>query len=230
LQRKSLAILAYGIWRWKLLAGANNDTRPFFNMWMPTVFRWLITREEDRFLRVQPTEQLFSRGEPIGFEAQAYNENYEPVDDADIRIDVRSLASEQRYQTILQSLGNGRYEGNIEGLVEGEYSTVATGTRNGAPYGTVTGRFSVGEQSIEFADTRCDAALLQQLSSATGGRYADVSHASELIDDLLSRQTMKPQPQTKTSEIELWNSPVLLLMIVLLLGIEWFVRKRSGML
>jgi hypothetical protein len=41
---------------------------------------------------------------------------------------------------------------------------------------------------------------------------------------------MKPEEQFTTSELEVWNLPLLLSVIVALFGLEWFIRKQSGML
>jgi hypothetical protein len=41
---------------------------------------------------------------------------------------------------------------------------------------------------------------------------------------------MKSEEQSTTSEFELWNLPALLSVVVALFGVEWFIRKRSGML
>jgi hypothetical protein len=73
-------------------------------------------------------------------------------------------------------------------------------------------------------------ALLQQIAAASGGEYADGGEFDRLIHDLAARPFMKPEEQFTTSEFEVWNLPLLLSVIVALFGIEWFIRKQSGML
>lgn len=230
LQMKSFAVLGYGIWRWKLLAGASPETEKFFDNWFPAVIRWLVTREDNKRVQVVPSKEIFSQGEPIDFLGQVYNESYQPIENADLRVTIKTRAGNNQYETALHSLGGGRYEGELEMLPEGEYSYTATAFGNGAEIGKDEGRFSVGEQSLEFSDTKMNKPLLEQLASVSGGAYADASHFDQLLHNLQSRPTMKPEAQTTTSEFELWNKPWLLSLIVLLFGIEWFVRKRSGML
>ncbi len=230
LRMKSFAVLGYGIWRWKLLAGASPETENFFDDWFPAVVRWLVTREDNKRVQVVPSKEIFSQGEPIDFLGQVYNESYQPIENADLRVAVKSAAGQGQFEAVLHSLGGGRYEGGLEMLPEGDYSYVASAHVNGAEIGKDEGRFSVGEQSIEFSDTKMNKTLLQQIAAASGGAYADASRFDQLLRVVQSRPAMKPEAQATTSEFELWNKPWLLSLIVLLFGVEWFVRKRSGML
>ncbi len=232
-QMKSFAVLGYGIWRWKLLAGASPETEKFFDDWFPAVVRWLVTREDNKRVQVVPSKEIFSQGELIDFLGQVYNESYQPIENADIRVTVKSRTAQGQYETAMHSLGGGRYEGEIEMLPEGEYSYTAAAFGSGAEIGKDEGRFSVGgsaEGGLEFSDTKMNKPLLKQMAAASGGAYADASQFDRLVREIQSRPSMKPERQTTSSEFELWNKPWLLSLIVLLFGIEWFVRKRSGML
>jgi hypothetical protein len=115
-------------------------------------------------------------------------------------------------------------------LPEGDFTYRATAALNGVETGSATGRFSVGEQSIEFSDTKMNKPLLQQMAAVSGGSYSDARACEAALNDLSSRPFMKAQERSSTREYELWNMPLLLSLVVLLFGTEWIVRKRSGML
>ena len=227
---KSFAVLGYGVWRWRLLASASPETEFFFDPWLSHVVRWLVTREENKQLKVEPLKEIFSQGEPVEFVGQAYNANYEPVNNADIHVEITAMPSRQRFETILRPLDNGRYDGEVESLPESDYSFTAAAKAGGGDLGTSEGRFSVGEQSIEFSDTKMNKPLLQQIAAITGGEYADGKEFDRLVRDLAARPSMKPEEEVTSSESELWNLPSLLSVIVALFGTEWLIRKRSGML
>ncbi|MDD8019080.1 MAG: VWA domain-containing protein, partial [Bacteroidota bacterium] len=76
---KSLALLGYGIFRWKLLASSSDDTKNFFDVWFSSLIRWLTTHDDDALLHVEPSKDFFAQGEPIDFSAQTYNQNFQPV-------------------------------------------------------------------------------------------------------------------------------------------------------
>jgi hypothetical protein len=229
-QMKSYAVLGYGIYRWKLLAGASTETGAFFNGWISAVVRWLVTRESGNLVQVAPVKELFSRDERVDFTGQVYNESYRPIDNADVRLTVESISGKQRFEAALQPLGGGRYEGGLDMLPEGEYRYTASASNNGANVGTATGRFAVGDLSAEFSDTKMNKPLLQRVAALSGGLYADASSFDQLTRTLLAQPWMKPQTRSSFVEYEVWNLPLLLSIILLLVGIEWLIRKRSGML
>ena len=227
---KAIGFLGYGLYRWKLLASSLGDTRDFFSEWFPSLIRWLSTKDNDPFFRIEPAQDFFTQGEPVDFTGQLYTENYEPVDNADLRIAVKNSRGERIADVPLQSLGNGRYEGATPGLPEGEYRYTGISLRQGDTVSTAQGRFSVGGQSIEFEETRMNKTLLQQIAKKSGGTYADIATFTSMVQSILHRSDMQPQKHIHTSEIELWNIPSFLGIIVLLLAVEWFLRKRNGML
>ena len=229
-QMKSFAVLGYAISRWKLLAGASPETESFFDTWISTIIRWLVTRENGSTLRVQPSKEFFSRGEKAEFTIEAYNQSYQPLENADVRMEIERKNSGQKFEATIQPLVGGRFEGSVDMLPEGDFVYRATAAFNGAETGTATGRFSVGEQSIEFSDTKMNKPLLQQMATVSGGSYSDARSADAALNDLGSRPFMKAQERSSTHEFELWNMPLLLSVVVLLFGTEWIVRKRSGML
>ncbi|NUN68599.1 MAG: VWA domain-containing protein [Bacteroidetes bacterium] len=227
---RSAALLGYGLNRWKVLAGSADETKGFFVDWFSSLVRWLAVREEDKFLRVEFSKAFYAQGEQIGMTAQVYNESYQPADDAVVQVAVRPLSGADRYETALTGRGAGVYEGTFDGLTEGEYQYTAAALRGSDTLGTVRGRISVGEQSVEFAETKMDKALLQQMASASGGLYADASSFDALMEQLRSRPELQVRERAQQKEYELWTQPWFLAVVILLLSAEWLLRKRSGML
>lgn len=227
---KSAAILGYGIHRWKLLAGSTAETKSFFDVWFSSLVRWLATREQDKFVHIEPSKEFYSQGEPIEFSAQVYNQSYRPIDNAGVNLTIHSKQHGQRYESILTPLGSGRYEGTIESLPEGEFTFSGVAIHDGDTLGISNGRISIGEQSIEFAETKMNKPLMKQIASASGGTYDDAASFDNLLHQILLRKEMKPQVLDQSNEYELWNLPSFLTVIVLLFGVEWIIRKQSGML
>jgi hypothetical protein len=145
---------------------------------------------------------------------------------------VKLIAQQQgkEFETILRPIGNGRYEGTWEGLGEGDYTYRAVANTDGQPLGEDKGRFSIGELALEFQDTRMNVQLLRQLAERTGGEFFLPAQLSELSNKLKGQQTFVSREVKSSRELELWNWKYMLALVVLLLAVEWFVRKRSGML
>lgn len=132
-------------------------------------------------------------------------------------------------KNILDSVGNGRYEGVITNLSEGDYVYSANAVINGSVVGEDKGNFSIGKMNIEYLDTKLNKQLLDQVAFKTGGIYAGIENVDKIIKALSSKK-YEPQEITTITKIQIWNREYIALLVVLLLSIEWFIRKRNGML
>jgi len=227
-RQKAFAITGHAVWRWRLLAQGNPRTERFLPLLLTNAVRWLTTPDEGKRVRIVPTKDAFTTAEPIEFTAEVYDEQFRPIERAEVRVVVRS--DDQKSQTVLRAIGSGRYEGSIEGLAAGDYTFEGQATLDGTSLGDDRGRFSVGQMNVEFLQTRMNKHLLEQLAFRTGGMYADIGNVAALIDSIQARVEFTPREIVHTSEVELWNWQYLTALLVLLLAVEWFVRKRSGML
>ncbi len=226
-KQKSLAVLGYGVWRWRLMAQGTPQSERLFSTFLVNSVRWLTTRDDNRPVKVTPTKDAFTQGEPVEFVGQVYDASANPVENAQLKLVAQQQGKE--FETTFRPIGNGRYEGTLEGLGEGDYSFKATGSADGQPLGEDKGRFSVGELALEFQDTRMNVQLLRQLAARTGGEFFTPATFDGLKNILASQPTFVSRDVQQAREFELWNWKYMLALVVLLFAVEWFVRKRSGM-
>lgn len=225
---KSIAFLGYGVWRWKLLAQVADPSSDVLQAFISNSIRWLTTREEAKQVKITPAKEIYTGGEPVEFVAQVYDKTYQPVEAAEVKVGVKKDG--ETLETILTPLGNGRYEGKFDGLGEGDYEFSGAATSAGERLGEERGKFSVGAQEVEFQETRMNKSLLEQIAYQSGGKYFDPQNISQLADELPRSTRLRPKELTHASEFELWSLPIILTLIVVLFGVEWFIRKQSGML
>lgn len=227
-RQKSLAVLGYGLWRWRLMAQGNPDTEGLLSSFLINSIRWLTTREDKNPVRVSPVRDLYVRGERVELIGQVYDASAFPVEQS--LLGIKAVSGQEEFQTTLRPIGNGRYEGAFEGLREGDYQFTATASLDGQLLGSDRGRFSVGELDLEFLDTRMNIELLRQIALRTGGSYFAPDNLGEFERELAGFPSFQPQQVRHAGERELWNWPAVLGFIIVLLGVEWFIRKRSGMI
>ncbi len=225
---KSLAVLGYGVWRWRLMAQDDPSTAQLYSSFIVNGIKWLTTVEDTRPVKITTTKESFSQGEPVQFVGQVYDASARPVDNAQVRVTARSGGTV--LEADLRPIGNGRYEGSLEGASQGDYAFTGTATLNGAALGEDKGRFSVGDLNLEFQDTRMNAELLRQLADRSGGRYLEPNQINSLDEALTSQASFAPNVLHQQQEIEVWNWRTVLIILIVLLAVEWFLRKRSGML
>jgi hypothetical protein len=81
-------------------------------------------------------------------------------------------------------------------------------------------------ESPEFSTLTCKEDLLREVAKLSGGTYLreeQIGRLNELLKPISSGRLVK-------KEIALWQSYWWFVPIILLLGLELFLRKRAGML
>jgi len=225
---KSLALTCYGLWRWKSYADGIPGAERLLENLVSNSVRWLVTREDEKPVHVRPAKESFAGSEPVEFTGQVYDENYQPINDAEVSLSVTQQG--QTSQLTLTSLGNGRFEGAFDPLPEGDYTYSARALAGGKELAQEKGSFSVGGLNAEFLETRLNRLLLEQLAARTGGKYYEPQELSRLSADLAQMPNFRPRDVILARQFELWNKRWMMVVLVALFSIEWFLRKRNGML
>ena len=222
--RKGVAFLVWGTYRWKLGLAKDPKAAAFHDDLLGRLTRWLVSPTEEKRVRIAPNKSLFGGGERVVFQAQVYGADLAPRDDAAVSVKIRMG---ERSETLpLQSRGHGRYEGTFLPWGEGEYHFDGSAYAKEDTLGTDAGTFAVEAFNIEMLDTRQQANILSGVAEASGGRYVPASGA----DTLLAALDFPLREVEHYREIPLWNRAMMLWIIIGVLGLEWFIRKRSGML
>ena len=224
--KRSIAVLAFNIWRWKLQASENSPD--IFDSFIVNSVKWLNTKDEQKFVKIRTAKKIYSLGESIDFTAQVYDQSYNPVSDAEVNINIKS--GSENFNVTMNSLGNGLYEGTLETNKTGDYSFSGTALQSGNKLGTDSDNFNVGEVDIEMLNHRMNYDFLKSLSTQTGGEFFLSSNYKQLFTILKRITDNSSKEKIETSDINLWSNEWLMALAILLFGLEWFLRKRFGML
>jgi hypothetical protein len=122
-------------------------------------------------------------------------------------------SAEGTYQAELNATGAGVYKVDIEAAQGSE----TLGTNHTA--------FQVQDRPVEFYNPAVDTRMLQSVASSTGGRYYPLSKIGDIPDDAQYFDGASSFIEQK----ELWDVPILFMLLCMSLGGEWFWRKRKGL-
>lgn len=221
---KVMAVAARTFWRLGLMmwgVGGNDEISRAF--WANSV-HWLVKREDVDRIRVEVDKPVYRSGAPVTFHARVFNELLQPQEGARVAI---SVMDEGRVrQTILDDEGQGRYRGQLKAGAQGVYAYDVRAQAGGVDLGSATGRFTVGRYSLEFEDMRLNKELLETVGAQSGGAYTPPDRLREVLDDL----DLAPQAVAESHRARLWGKPWPLFVLIVLLGVEWTVRRRRGMI
>ncbi|MDO8549398.1 MAG: hypothetical protein Q7S39_04485 [Ignavibacteria bacterium] len=224
--KKSIALLAKEIWKWKLQTTMKDFD--LFDRFIVSSVKWLNTTEDQKQVKISTSKKIYSLGEQVEFAAQVYDETFNPVSDSEVKVNI--TGNKQTSEIILSSVGNGLYEGVFETNKGGDYSFSGEAKLENVSLGKDDGSFNMGEVDIEMINPRMNYEFLSSLADRTGGEYFDQNNYSDLFPLLKRINENASKEKIETSEISLWSSEWLMAVIILLLGLEWFLRKRAGML
>ena len=218
--KRSVFVWGEGLWRWRLNDFLNNKTHDHFDRLVSQLVNFAaITDSRERF--IVETERHYSDNDEVVVRAQLYNESYEPFNSPDAKFTLKGDSIKGDYNFSREGDG---YSLSLGTLPEGLYRYTATTTYDGKNY-TAEGAFAVEALHLEQANLTADHSLLATLSSITGGEMYYPDQLSTLNSKL---STLKPVIYTHTRFFELLNLPWVLILIILLLGAEWVLRKYHG--
>jgi len=223
-EEKNAILLGEGIWRWRLYDYAVNESHTQFDALITSLIQFLAVKEDKRFFRVEGPRDLMEN-EPIIFNAELYNASYEAVNDAEASMTISD--SEGKTYPFNFSRTDRAYRLDAGSLPVGTYSYTAEVNRAGTQY-TDRGSFSIQPFELEGANLRANHQLLFNIAENSGGQMVYPDNISSSIDAL--KKSERATPVSYSTEIlsSLLNLGWPLFLIIVLLGIEWFIRKRTG--
>lgn len=196
----------------------------FFVQFMDRAIRWLVNRDDIHQIQIKPLQPVYNVGEAITFSGQVYDDFYQPLSDAQVNISVSGDTA--RFADEMIAEGNGFYRQSFSGLPEGEYQYRLEAQRNGQTIGQRTGKFTVKPFFLEFQQIPANYNLMKQIADETGGAiYSPQNFLNNFPPGQLESRT-----QYSSFEYFLWSYWHWLVLLIVLLGTEWFLRKRWGLL
>jgi hypothetical protein len=224
--KRSLAVVGKDIWKWKLQTATKDLT--LFDNFIFSSARWLNAPDDQKKVRIKTSKKIYSTNEIIEFSGQVYDDSFNPVNDAEVKLQINGIDFNEELN--LTSVGSGLYEGSISSIKNGDYVFNGTAIINGKSLGEDKGTFNVGDVEIEMIDSRMNYEFLNLLSTQTNGKYFDPNQYEMLLKYLSGLNETSTKEKLVTSEIRLWSDEWLLIIVILLFATEWFIRKRAGML
>jgi hypothetical protein len=221
-----LAFAGDSTWRWQM-GGFGEVHRRF---WRQCVL-WLAKKDEQTEGRVwiRLAGRRAMRGTRVDFSVGAEDSQRDPIETAQFEVAVQT--PEGRDEDVRPIKGDDGWAATFrETAKPGDYRIKVTAKDGAEVLGTAEARFLVPDQDLELDRPAAEPSLMAQLAEMTkpaGG----AALAAEELPDLLKRLAEKP-PEIKEeviAKITYWDTWPFFLLFVGLLGTEWFLRKRWGL-
>ncbi len=223
---KSLLIAAEGLWNWGFGVWNFKDEDDTYPRFWGQAIRWLATRTDTKQINVTTDLMTYSVGNEVQIITYAYNESYQPMVAADLKIEVTPPDGKHfQVRTSVSSQNPGTYRAQFRANQKGTYHIRASGVDRSVSLGEDSTEIFVESPLAEFENPELNEGLLEQIAANTGGHYTPIADAASLPDKI------KPVQESvfAVQERELWDNPIVLILAVGFLGTEWFLRMRRGL-
>ncbi len=208
-------------WRWRV------GDRHFYRYW-GQVFRTLTPKEipgNSRYVQLNADRGSYRLGEKVVLSARLLNRFYRPIKAEKVIAKVKGENGDIK-EIVLQAAPNapGLFTADFQPQHVGKFEISAQSPE--IPDAKATTSFLVESLALELQKPEMDEPMLKRLASAGGGKYYQPDKIGDWAQSLVNNSLVVSNEE----EIELWDAPLFLLFFILPLGLEWLIRKRSGLL
>jgi uncharacterized membrane protein len=220
--RGRTAIMATGgSWRWQMSSPLGDTAHDLF--WQQ-LLRWLVSDTPGHVTASVPAQMLLDNG-TVTLTADVRDREYNPAPDAKVEAHILGPSGVSALVEMTPVPDNpGQFQAAWSAPKTGAYLTEVTAQRNATELGRDVLTFQRMDGVAENFHTEQNRELLEHLATQTGGQYwkpADLGKLAAAIPFSEAGVTMR---ETK----DLWDLPLVFLVLLLLRFSEWWLRRKWG--
>jgi hypothetical protein len=222
--RKMGVLVGDGIWRWRIRDYEENGSHEIFDRMLSKIVQFLALKTDKSLFRVS-TKNRYNEDEAAVFNAELYNETYEPINEPEIDLAITDEAGKS-YEYQFNRTDNA-YRLNAGSFKEGNYRYKARVSNAGKVFES-EGQFMVAALKLETTRTTADHSLMYKLANGSGGEMFYPRELGKLAETIKNRDDIRNVVYEQNWFKEAIHLKWLFFIILALLSLEWFVRKRQG--
>jgi uncharacterized membrane protein len=220
----AIALTAQDTWLWQMHADVPLEDQSHEAFWQQ-MLRWLVDGVPDVVAVVADQEQV-EPGEAIRMVATVGDSTYIEVNDASVIARVTSPSGQiEEYPAEWTVETDGEYAVEFRPTEMGDYEIDLVAEREGAELGTDRTYVHAAPSDEEYFGSGRRTALLRRIADETGGQFYTPETVNTLPEDI----TITGAGVTLVEEHDLWDMPILFLLMLTAMGAEWGFRRIRGL-
>lgn len=210
-----------GSWRWKMLQDHMDKTHAIF--WQQ-LMRWMVAETPGQVVSSTP-HQVLSDDTQLPLRVSVRDKEYNPVAGATVQTTiVKPDGGADTVDLKPDPLESGVYTGEYTAAKPGTYVAETTAHQDKTDLGRDTLTFRREDGVAENFGAAQNRDLLEKLSSDTGGSYYTLATAKRLPGEV----AVSEAGITSHDNLDLWDMPILFLLVIGIRGGEWLLRRKWG--
>ncbi len=218
-------------WLWQMHASMPLEDQTFEQLWQQ-LLRWLVS-DAPRRVELEVSNDRPAPGEPVDLRAVVRDGGFLGVNGAEATATVTGPTGEEQKLPLEWTVEeDGEYRASFVPELPGPYDVrvmaeVDSESAGGGESQRIGDeiRLIAADPATESFGAEMNAALLRRIAGDTGGRFYDAEDAGDLAEDARYTESGKTVRET----VELWDMPIVLLLLLGSLCAEWLLRRRWGL-
>ncbi len=211
-----------GSWTWRMkLPLADKSHAIFYSQ----LLRWLVN-DTPRRLMVSTPRQILNDESTLKLRAEVRDKAFLPAADATVEAHILGDGVAETVEMRPDALDAGAYTAEWTVPKGGSYVVEVTAKRGVEELGRDVLTFRRNDGVAENFHVEQNRELLEKLSLETGGKYYKPEDAKKLGKDINYSEAGITVRETR----DLWDMPVIFLLLLMLRSGEWLLRRRWGVI
>ncbi|RKH42085.1 glutamine amidotransferase [Corallococcus sicarius] len=223
---RAMVVATDATWSWAFTAHRDGSPNRAYDRFWGNALRWLVRDPDLTTLKVTADPPSVEPGRPVGVVVQARMADYQPAQDAQVRVELFSVATQKPVAVQTGTTGaDGVVRVEFAPPAPGPYKLLASAKKGDTDLGKGEDAVAVRAVGPELSDASVRPALMEQIASITEGK------AYKLPQDGLPDVPLLDPPVVEVGRAKdqpLWDRWYYLVALIALLGAEWFARRRFG--
>jgi uncharacterized membrane protein len=218
---KTAVLATSGTWRWQMSAALDDPSHDLF--WQQ-LLRWLAADSPGQVVATMPQQTLMDEGY-VKLTAVVRDKEFNPAADAKVSAHVIGPDGNSEMVEMAPAPNSpGTYAMDWTAEKPGSYVAEVTADSSKVELGKDVVDFRREDGVAENFHTEQNRALLEKLSQETGGRYWEQSELERLPREISYSEAGISVRDTK----ELWDMPVVFMVLLGLMSADWLLRRKWG--
>ena len=221
---RSVALTVQDSWLWQMHADIPVDDLTHETFWRQ-LLRWLVSSVPDRVTASVGADRA-DELEPVTVTAEVSDSAFLSVNNAQVTARVTNPLGEESVIPLEWTVErDGEYSMSFTPETRGVHDIVVNAEADGEPVGVASTFVHVAESVEEYFDAEMQGSALRRIAEETGGGYYTPATVNTLPEDVRFTES----GSTVHEELDLWDMPVVFLVVLALLSSEWGYRRWRGL-
>lgn len=196
-----------------------------FSALMVNMFKWLANRREDAQVSIELASSRGYVGQAGTIKVWVLDSKNQLQANAQVTVQVKDEKGNNNTLPAIETSEKGCYEATFIPAFRGLHQLEAEARYQGRELGKAESEILIETPTAEFDEPIIKEALMKQLASETGGIFANMDNAEMIISAIEA----VPGQKLETKTLDMRDSWLLLLILLLLPMIEWYWRRTGGL-